>query len=415
MMRSLDHESQFARAPLAAAVGLVVSMIGSGAVRGSDETDGVPREAIDRVALASAGQETSGLVERRRIAELEAALASVAAQRAGLQRGVSALRREIYDLLLANERRSAADAEQVESESRAEKLLSEAEAGRLEAVGKLEALRRENERLFEDAEVERSEFEQGISAFRSEIDQLLGANVRLESEAEVRAASDSEARRRIEWLEEAIASSEAERSRLEQTALELRGEMEQLRDLNEWLALVAAERAGPESMEPGRLQDLERAEPEPLEVAVSAELTESVEFTQSARGQVQPEAAPLAATSVLAREATAIVEAWARAWSEQRVEDYLSFYSSTFEPAAELSLGEWESQRKKRVSEPARIEVLVAMADLRTLDKDRVEVVFLQSYESDLMADLVVKTLLLVREDGNWKIDAERASSPWES
>ncbi|MCH7666200.1 MAG: hypothetical protein IH936_09780 [Acidobacteria bacterium] len=332
-----------------------------------------------------------------------------------------------------------------------------------------------------------------MSAFRSEIDQLRAAKVRLESEAEVRAASDSEAGRRIKWLEEAIASTEAERSHLEQTTLELRGEVDQLRDMNEWLALVAAERGGPESMEPGRLQDLEgalasagaeaevrgaeiavletkiaalenevlaeksgsedldarleaaekflaesegrraendrrlevlrlenqslreRAEPEQPEVAVSAELTESVEFNQSVKVQVQLGAAPLAAMSVLAREATAIVEAWARAWSEQRVEDYLSFYSSTFEPAAELSLGEWESQRKKRVSEPARIEVLVAMADLRTLDKDRVEVVFLQSYESDLMADVVVKTLLLVREDGNLKIDAERASSPWES
>ena len=63
MMRSLDHPSQFARAPIAAAVGLVVSMIGSGAVPGSAETDGVPREAVDRrVALASAGQETSGLL-----------------------------------------------------------------------------------------------------------------------------------------------------------------------------------------------------------------------------------------------------------------------------------------------------------------------------------------------------------------
>ena len=99
---------------------------------------------------------------------------------------------------------------------------------------------------------------------------------------------------------------------------------------------------------------------------------------------------------------------WAKAWEDQRIDDYLSFYSRTFEPPGQASREGWEAERKQRISRPSRIEVRVALLELRVTGVDRSEIEFLQSYESDRFSDVVVKTLELVREGGSWKIAAER-------
>jgi hypothetical protein len=49
----------------------------------------------------------------------------------------------------------------------------------------------------------------------------------------------------------------------------------------------------------------------------------------------------------------------------------------------------------------------VALIDLRRDNANRAEIEFLQSYDSDSFSDTIVKTLVLVREEGAWKIAAE--------
>jgi hypothetical protein len=103
------------------------------------------------------------------------------------------------------------------------------------------------------------------------------------------------------------------------------------------------------------------------------------------------------------------VAAWAAAWSEQRVDDYLAAYSRKFVPTGGLGRGEWAAQRRSRVLRPASIRVSLGAVSQTVAGADRVEVTFEQSYETDTYSDRVTKRLDLVWEDGGWKITAEKA------
>jgi tetratricopeptide (TPR) repeat protein len=124
----------------------------------------------------------------------------------------------------------------------------------------------------------------------------------------------------------------------------------------------------------------------------------------------QTSKAPMAGTDIVAeevppspRDLAGLVEAWARSWSDQRIEDYLSFYSRSFEPAGAISRHEWEQQRRTRVTTPDFIKVSVVFLDFEIGDESA-RITFNQSYESNTFSDLVTKTLELSRETGGWKI-----------
>jgi tetratricopeptide (TPR) repeat protein len=120
--------------------------------------------------------------------------------------------------------------------------------------------------------------------------------------------------------------------------------------------------------------------------------------------------APVVATGIVVedvspspRELAAVVESWAGSWSDQRVEDYLSYYSRSFEPAGEISRSEWEEQRRTRVTAPDFIKVSLAFVDFE-IGEVSARVTVNQSYESNTFSDLVTKTLELRRETDGWKI-----------
>ncbi len=104
-------------------------------------------------------------------------------------------------------------------------------------------------------------------------------------------------------------------------------------------------------------------------------------------------------------------ETWARAWAEQRPDDYLRHYSRSFHPPRGQGRSEWESQRKSRISRPRFIQVAISGLEAELLGPDRARVSFDQDYRSDSFQDAMRKTLELVREDGEWKILEERAAS----
>ncbi len=104
----------------------------------------------------------------------------------------------------------------------------------------------------------------------------------------------------------------------------------------------------------------------------------------------------------------AAVMEWAEAWSDQRIDDYLSFYASSFRPPGGMSHGDWESLRRQRISSPASITISLEQLEVVTV-ADRVAVAtFIQSYRSDVYSDRVSKLLDLVREGGEWRILEER-------
>lgn len=106
-----------------------------------------------------------------------------------------------------------------------------------------------------------------------------------------------------------------------------------------------------------------------------------------------------------------VVERWARAWSDQRVEDYLAFYAADFAPDNGMSRGDWERYRRDRIGSPEFIKVEVAILDSLTEGEDLARITFLQAYESDTYRDQVTKTLTLVRRDEGWKILEEKSGS----
>ncbi|MEM7351315.1 MAG: hypothetical protein AAF657_10945 [Acidobacteriota bacterium] len=99
---------------------------------------------------------------------------------------------------------------------------------------------------------------------------------------------------------------------------------------------------------------------------------------------------------------------WARSWSEQRVDDYLAHYASNFRPPNGLGRGDWEAQRRQRISSPASIEVGVEQLEIVTVASRAAVATFVQSYRSATYKDRVAKLLDLVREGGEWRILEER-------
>ena len=104
------------------------------------------------------------------------------------------------------------------------------------------------------------------------------------------------------------------------------------------------------------------------------------------------------------------VHAWARAWSEQRIDDYLSAYSPEFEPEGELTRDEWERLRRSRILGGSQIRVQVVLAEEVELGPEERIVSFIQSYTSDTYQDRVRKVLRMVWQDDGWKIVEERVA-----
>lgn len=104
-----------------------------------------------------------------------------------------------------------------------------------------------------------------------------------------------------------------------------------------------------------------------------------------------------------------VIKAWAAAWSQQRVREYLAFYAADFLPTGFASRQAWETARRQRVAAPSFIEVEIDLESMtvRETGPGAASATFVQRYRSDRYTDTVEKTLGLVREDGAWKIRRE--------
>ena len=124
---------------------------------------------------------------------------------------------------------------------------------------------------------------------------------------------------------------------------------------------------------------------------------------------------PLEPEPFVSESQVAAVEArlrdWALAWSEQRVEDYLAFYNSSFRPAGGKSRSQWARSRRQALLAPTFIRVDLSSLRVRVLDADRAGVELVQAYRSNTHHDVLTKMLELAREGDGWKIVAETVIS----
>jgi tetratricopeptide (TPR) repeat protein len=103
------------------------------------------------------------------------------------------------------------------------------------------------------------------------------------------------------------------------------------------------------------------------------------------------------------------VLAWASAWSNQKVESYLAFYAQDFKTPKGEARSEWEAARRQRISSPKRIEVAIESPKVVLKGENDAVVSFRQVYRSDSLKINSSKTLTMVRNDGRWVIQQERA------
>jgi len=102
------------------------------------------------------------------------------------------------------------------------------------------------------------------------------------------------------------------------------------------------------------------------------------------------------------------VRAWVAAWEEQRVDDYLGSYATSFQPSNGRTREEWAALRAERVARQSNVRLDVTLAEVETSGATERRVTFVQSYASDTYRDRVRKILRLVWEDGGWRIVEER-------
>ena len=98
---------------------------------------------------------------------------------------------------------------------------------------------------------------------------------------------------------------------------------------------------------------------------------------------------------------------WARAWSAQDVERYLSAYAPEFTPSGGMSRTAWVKQRRQRVSAPSRIRVEVIEPKAESTGTNMARVRFKQVYESNTYSDSSNKVLDLKKVAGRWLIVRE--------
>ena len=106
---------------------------------------------------------------------------------------------------------------------------------------------------------------------------------------------------------------------------------------------------------------------------------------------------------------TQVIESWASAWADQNVDGYLAHYAASFRPDnANLSRTDWEAQRQTRLTQPKSIALTLTDLEIVGLSEKLSTAVFTQAYVSDTYNDIVVKSLELEKEDGQWRISAEK-------
>ncbi len=135
----------------------------------------------------------------------------------------------------------------------------------------------------------------------------------------------------------------------------------------------------------------------------------------------KPVAAAVAATPIAAKPAVKsvavndeedikdVVHAWAAAWSAQNTKKYLAAYADDFRPADGASRNDWAQTRRERLAAPKSIKVSLSDMSIKLNNDNHATAHFRQAYHANTLQTSSHKTLLLVKADGRWLIQEERA------
>ena len=108
-------------------------------------------------------------------------------------------------------------------------------------------------------------------------------------------------------------------------------------------------------------------------------------------------------------EVLKVVNGWAQAWSKKDADAYLSYYAKEFKTPGGEARPEWEKARRSRIAAPKSIAVGVESPKVTMRGNNQASVSFRQNYRSDKLKTASRKTLELVKSDGRWQIQEEKA------
>jgi hypothetical protein len=110
-------------------------------------------------------------------------------------------------------------------------------------------------------------------------------------------------------------------------------------------------------------------------------------------------------------EVLQMVHAWAAAWSKKNVPAYLAFYAKDFKTPNGEDRGQWEHGRRTRILAPKSISVEAESPKVSITGDKEASVTFRQRYKSDTLTANGMKTLVLVKTEGGWRIQQEKVAN----
>jgi Flp pilus assembly protein TadD len=110
-------------------------------------------------------------------------------------------------------------------------------------------------------------------------------------------------------------------------------------------------------------------------------------------------------------EVVQVLNAWAAAWSKRNVDAYLAFYAKDFKTPKGEPRAEWEQGRRTRILAPKSISVETDSPKVSMTGDRQASVTFRQRYRSDNINANSMKTLVLVKTDGGWRIQQEKVAN----
>ena len=102
-----------------------------------------------------------------------------------------------------------------------------------------------------------------------------------------------------------------------------------------------------------------------------------------------------------------MLEAWARAWSNNDADAYLGFYAPDFRTPNGEPRVDWEAARRQRLAKPKKIQVVASSPRVKLTDNTHAVVTFRQSYSSGNLKSVGTKSLQVVRIGDRWLIQQE--------
>lgn len=144
-------------------------------------------------------------------------------------------------------------------------------------------------------------------------------------------------------------------------------------------------------------------------VLVKNEQTESTKKSSQSNDRVPLSFDANSLTVEVQKEVESTIDLWAAAWSEQNVNQYLTYYAADFVVPDEQSRSQWEAVRRARLTKPKSINISVTFEKIEMTAPNQINIQFNQTYRSNLYRDSTRKEMTLKKSGANWLIQTEKS------